>query len=172
MKDEAYLVTDTYSSKPDWNGDCDYCIIPVTLKKFAVWKRWMRHVDYMKKNDPEFAELMWLSFVDYAPTYFERTDEIEQFLWEDFDPPTSYYTLVMEEKVQELEKLIEGNEQRVSTPTANAGESAIWHECYVKHTDIQISTPALYDNYLEMAIETLEIENKNKEFLIVTLQDA
>jgi hypothetical protein len=166
--ERALLVCETYSSNEDWNGDCDYCVVPISAEKLTIMKRQMKHLEYMRENDPEFNGLLSLEFFDYSPSWVSYSDEIDDFLGADSE--RSYFTLIMGNKVEEFEKLIEGKEQRIDCAVLMVGSGWVGYECTVKHTGVRISSATLYDTYLNLALETLEIKDKVDPNILTVLQ--
>ena len=168
LNEQALLICETYSSHEDWNGDCDYCVIPISIDRLNLYKRRMRHIEYMRENDPEFRDMLSMEFFDYSPSWIAYSDEIDEFLGEDTE--RSYFTLIMGDKVAEFEKLIEGKEQRVECAVLEVGAGWLDFECIVKHTGVRITSATLYDGFLQLALETLEIKDKTDPNLITVLQ--
>lgn len=165
---QALLVCETYSSHEDWNGDCDYCVIPISVEQFKLIQRRMRHLEYMRENDPEFRDLMSLEFMDYAPLWVPYSDEIEEFLGEETE--RSYFTLLTGNMAVEFQKLIEGKEQRIECAVMEVGAGWVSYACTVKHTGVRITSATLYDTYLQLAKETLEVQDKLDSSLMTLLQ--
>lgn len=168
MSEQALLVCETYSSDENWNGDCDYCVVPISVEQFNLIKRRMKHLEYMRDNDPEFYDLLSLEFMDYSPSWVSYSDEIAEFLGEETE--RSYFTLLTGNKATEFEELIAGKEQRIECAVQEIGKGWVSYECVVKHTGVLISSATLYDNYLELAQETLEVQNKLDSSLMTILQ--
>ena len=168
MSEKALLVCETYSSNEDWNGDCDYCVIPISVRQFEIIQRRMKHSEYMRDNDPEFRDLLSLEFMDYSPSWVAYSDEIEEFLGE--EKSRSYFTLITGKNVEKFESLIAGKEQRIECAVQEVGSGWVSYSCTVKHTGVRISSATLYDTYLQLAQETLEVQDKLDSSLITLLQ--
>lgn len=167
-EEKALLVCETYSSDENWNGECDLCVIPVTADFLRLYQRKMYHYQSIKGRNSELKDLLWLTFFDYSPSWIAGTGEVYDFLGEELD--SSYFTLIMGESVEQFEKLMEGNEQRIEGSTLCVADGSVWYECYVKHTNVKISSYTLQVSIIQMALETLEIENPTDPNLIAVVK--
>jgi hypothetical protein len=71
----THLVIDTSSTNEDYNGDCDYCLVPMTAEYILYLLAYMDEVRRMHRTDDAVYSLeCW----DGSFSYFQFNDKLEE----------------------------------------------------------------------------------------------
>ena len=132
----THLIIDTSSSNEDYNGDCDFCLVQMSLQYVADLLGYIDQVAQMRKADDSVYNIeCW----DATPSYFRYNDKVETI--RDIDG-----NLINE--VPEGGPLLltaapdfdDDDFQRVECGTVQVSHNEVWWTCYVKHTNVRIET--------------------------------
>lgn len=132
----------TYSSNPDFNGDCDYAIVKLGLPGIEQIRNRMALAKSLQEHDESFV---CLEFWDPSPRYFSWFEDLEKLVDYDAladDKPVYIDAAIVRKIPEELYQLTEGG-RIVVLP-----DSVYW-ECRPKHSDyITIETIELQEEEL------------------------
>jgi len=132
----THLIIDTSSSNEYDNGDCDYCLIPMTVEYIAYLLDYMDEVCGMHRADNAVYSLeCW----DGSPVYFKSNDTLQELRDVDgdlaADVPRGESILLTAGP-----KFDEGDFQRVECQSVQILSEDVWWTAYVKHTGIRIES--------------------------------
>jgi hypothetical protein len=132
----THLIIDTWSTNDDYNGDCDYALVPLTLQYVSDLLWYMEEVGQLHKVDDNIYALeRW----DGTPSYFRFNEKLETI--KDFRgrlavkvPKGVPILLTADPRFQEEDF------QRVDCCTVQVDKNEVWWSAYVKHTNTLITT--------------------------------
>jgi len=132
----THLIMDTSSTDDNYNGDCDYAVVPMTASYVADLLWYMDEVVRLHKADDSVYNLeCW----DATPSYFRLSDRLEEIrdIYGDLavNVPRGEPILLTEDP-----KVGEEEFQRVECRTVQASVDEVWWTAYVKHTSVRIET--------------------------------
>jgi hypothetical protein len=132
----THLVIDTSSTNEDYNGDCDYALVPMTAVYVADLLWYMAEVGRLHRADDSVYDLeCW----DGTPSYFRFNDRLEAIrdIYGDLavDVPRGEPILLANDP-----RFGEEEFQRVECQTVQASVDEVWWTAYVKHTNVRIET--------------------------------
>jgi hypothetical protein len=132
----THLIIDTSSSNENDNGDCDYCLVPMTAQYISYLLNYMDEVRRMHRADNAVYSLeCW----DGSATYFQDNDRLGELRDVDGD---------LAADIQQGEPILlladpkfeEGDFQRVECQSVQILSEDVWWTAYVKHTSIRIES--------------------------------
>lgn len=132
----THLVIDTSSADANYNGDCDYALVPMTAA-YVVYLLWiMDEVVRLRRADDSVYNLeCW----DGTPTYFRFNDRLEAIRDIDgtlaVDVPSGEPILLTADP-----QFGKDDFQRVECCRVQAVGDEVWWKTYVKHTNVRIET--------------------------------
>ena len=131
-----HIMVQTSSSNDCYNGDCDYCLIPMTGQYVAYLQDYMEKTARMHEADVSVYSLeCW----DATASYFRFSEKLESIQTIDGD-------LAIDVPRGEPMLLSSGpgipdeDRQRVDCQTVRIANDEIWWTCMVKHSGIRIET--------------------------------
>jgi len=132
----TYLILDTLSSDENYNGDCDYALVPMTAIYVADLLWYMDEVVRLHKADDSVYNIeCW----DATPSYFRLNDRLEAIrdIHGDLavDVPRGDPLLLTADP-----QFKEDDFQRVDCRTVQVATDEVWWTAYVRHTDVRIET--------------------------------
>ena len=132
----THLVIDTSSTDENYNGDCDYVLVPMTPDYVEDILWYMSEVARMRRADENLYSIeLW----DATPTYFRwtlRLETVQDIYGESAaDVPRGESVLLTEDP-----RFAEEDFQEVECRTVQAAEDEVWWTAYVKHTNVRIET--------------------------------
>jgi len=132
----THLIMDTSSTDENYNGDCDYALVPMTPSYVADLLWYMDEVVRLHKADDSVYDLeCW----DSTPSYFRFNDRLEVIrdIYGDLavNVPRGDPILLTEDP-----KFGEEEFQRVECRTVQVSVDEVWWTAYVKHTNVRIET--------------------------------
>jgi hypothetical protein len=132
----THLIIDTSSTNEDYNGDCDFALVPLTPDYVADLLWYMAEVERFHRADESiYAIECW----DATASYFRWNDRLEAIrdIHGDLaiDVPRGDPILLTENPSFGEEEF-----QRVECQTVQAAEDEVWWTAYVKHTNVRIET--------------------------------
>jgi hypothetical protein len=143
------LVVKTYSSNPDYNGDCDYAVVEVTQSVVDTWLKRMSLVSGLQGFDDMLLSLDW---ADWTAGYFEWSEEVEELAEERLDTGSdigrdSEEMFVVEPAMAEA-VFPEDAMQSTESGRFRATDSYVRVDAVVKHADVQVSSCLLFEKEL------------------------
>ncbi len=132
----THLVIDTSSSNEFDNGDCDYCLVPMTAEYISYLLGYMDEVRRMRRADNGiYAIKCW----DATPSLFRLNDKFQELRDVDGDlaadvPQGEPILLTADPSFREEDF------QRVECQTVQVTNDDVWWSAYVKHTGIRIES--------------------------------
>ena len=132
----THLVIDTSSTDENYNGDCDFGLIPMDAS-YAAGLLWtMDEVTRLHRADDSVYDLeCW----DGTPSYFRFNDRLEVIrdIYGDLavDVPRGDPILLTADPMFGEEEF-----QRVECRTVQVSVDEVWWTAYVKHTNVRIET--------------------------------
>lgn len=132
----THLIIDTSSSNEYDDGDCDYCIVPMTVEYVAYLLGCMDEVRRLRRADSSVYRLKcW----DASPLFFQSNDKFQELRDVDGD---------LAADVPQGEPILltadpgfdEAGFQRVECHMANIAKDGIFWTAYVKHSNIRLET--------------------------------
>jgi hypothetical protein len=132
----THLVIDTSSTNEDYNGDCDYCLVPMTAEYILYLLGYMDEVRRMHRADDAVYSLeCW----DGSFSYFQFNDKLEELRDVDgnlvVDVPRGEPILLTADP-----QFREDDFQRVECQTVQIISEDVWWTAYVKHTNTRIES--------------------------------
>jgi len=132
----THLIIDTSSTNEDYNGDCDFALVPLTPDYVADLLWYMAEVARLHRADDSVYNIeCW----DATPSYFRFNDRLEVIrdVYGDLavDVPRGDPILLTADP-----QFKEDDFQRVECCTVQAAEDEVWWTAYVKHTNVRIET--------------------------------
>ena len=79
----THLILDTFSSNEDDNGDCDYCLVPMTAEYLS---HLLDYVDKVRRMHRADDSVYCLECWDAGPAYFQDNDKFQELRDVDGDP--------------------------------------------------------------------------------------
>ena len=132
----THLVLDTSSTNEDYNGDCDYCLVPMTAEYILYLLGYMDEVRKMHRADDAVYSLeCW----DGSFSFFQFNDKLEELRDVDgnlaVDVPRGEPILLTADP-----QIKEADFQRVECQTVQIISEDVWWTAYVKHTNTRIES--------------------------------
>jgi len=132
----THLVIDTSSTDEDYNGDCDFALVPMTPDYVEGLLWYMGEVARMcRADDSMYSIELW----DATPAYFRWNLRLEtvQDIYGDSaaEVPRGEPVLLAADPGFDREDF-----QEVECRTLQAAEDEVWWTAYVKHTNVRIET--------------------------------
>jgi len=132
----THLVIDTSSTDENYNGDCDYALVPMTPDYVEDLLWYKSEVARMHRADESLYSIeLW----DATPAYFRWNLQLEtvQDVYGDSaaDVPRGEPVLLTADPEFDQEDF-----QEVECRTVQAAEDEVWWTAYVKHTNVRIET--------------------------------
>jgi len=132
----THLVIDTSSTDENFDGDCDFALVPMTPDYVEDLLWYMSEVSRMTRADESLYSIeLW----DATPVYFRwnlRLETIQDVYGESATyVPRGEPVLLIEDP-----RFAKDNFQEVDCRTVQAGEEEVWWTAYVKHTNVRIET--------------------------------
>jgi len=132
----THLIIDTSSSNEYDNGDCDYCLVQVTVEYIAYLLGYMDEVRRLHRADDSVYSLeCW----DGSPAYFQDNDRLQELRDIDGnlagDVPRGEPILLAADP-----QFDESDFQRVECQSVQILSEDVWWTAYVKHTNIRIES--------------------------------
>ena len=132
----THLILDTSSSSPEDNGECDFCLIPMTADYIAYLLGYMDEVRGLHRIDSSVYSLeCW----DGSAAYFQDNDRLAELRDVDGNPagdvPRGEPILLTADP-----KFKEEDFQRVDCQTVQILSDDVWWTAYVRHTSIRIES--------------------------------
>lgn len=132
----THLAIDTSSTNENFNGDCDFALVPLTAAYVADLLWYMAEVARLHRADDSVYNIeCW----DATPSYFRFNERLETI--RDIhgglaaDVPRGEPILLTADP-----QFKEDDFQRVECQTVQAAEDEVWWSAYVKHTNVRIET--------------------------------
>ena len=132
----THLIVGTSSSNEYDNGDCDYCLVPMTVEYISYLLNYMDEIRRMHRADNAVYSLeCW----DGSPGYFRDNDKFGELRDVDGDlagdvPEGEPILLAVDPKFNE------DDFQRVDCMSVQILIEDVWWTAYVKHTGIRIES--------------------------------
>jgi len=132
----THLIIDTSSSNEYDNGDCDYCLVPMTAEYLKYLLDYMDEIRRMHRADNAVYSLeCW----DGSPWYFRDNDKLGEL--RDVDGDLAADVERGEPILLAVDpKFNEDDFQRVDCMSVQILSDDVWWTAYVKHTGIRIET--------------------------------
>lgn len=131
----THLLTDTVSSDPDYNGDCDLCLVPLSAKYVSYLLNWMDEVARLCRRDKNVYSIRcW----DGMPGYFRLNDKLEQL--HDINGNPVDASLDKPVLLAADPQFAERDGQRVECKAIQISNDSLWWTAHVKHTGIRIES--------------------------------
>jgi len=135
----THLVIDTSSTDENYNGDCDFALIPMAATYVADLLWYMDEVVRLHKADDGIYNIeCW----DATPSYFRSNDRMEEIrdIYGDLaaDVPRGEPILLTADPGFKEEDF-----QRVEYCRVQTTEDEVWWTTYVKHTSVRIETACI-----------------------------
>jgi len=132
----THLIMDTSSTDDNYNGDCDYALVPMSASYVADLLWYMGEVVRLHKADDSVYDIeCW----DATPSYFRFNDRLEEIrdIYGDLavNVPRGDPILLTEDP-----KFGEEEFQRVECRTVQVSVDEVWWTAYVKHTNVRIES--------------------------------
>ena len=132
----THLVIDTSSTDENYNGDCDYALVPMTPDYVEDLLWYMGEVARMCRADESLYSIeLW----DATPAYFRwnlRLETVQDVHGESAaEVPRGEPILLAADPGFDREDF-----QEVECRTVQAAEDGVWWTAYVKHTNVRIET--------------------------------
>jgi len=132
----THLIIDTSSTNEDYNGDCDYCLVPMTAEYILYLLGYMDEVSRMHRADNAVYSLeCW----DGSSLYFQFNDRLGEIRDVDGNPavdvPRGEPILLTADP-----QFKEDDFQRVECQTVQIISEDVWWAAYVKHTNTRIES--------------------------------
>ena len=132
----THLVIDTASTDENFDGDCDFALVPMTPDYVEDLLWYMGEVARMRRADESLYSIeLW----DATPAYFRWNLRLEtvQDVYGDSaaDVPRGDPVLLAADPGFDREDF-----QEVECRTVQAAEDEVWWTAYVKHTNVRIET--------------------------------
>ena len=132
----THLIIDTSSTNENDNGDCDYCLVPMTAEYVSYLLGYMDEVRRLHRSD---IDVYGIECWDASPLYFRDNDKLRTLADIDGDPvidfPRGEPILLTAEP-----QFDEDDFQRVECQTVQVSKDDAWWTAYVKHTNIRIES--------------------------------
>ena len=133
----THLIVDTSSTNEDYNGDCDYCLIPVMTPGYLSYLLgYMEEVRRLHRAD---IDVYGIECWDGSPRYFRFNDKLETLRDVDgnvaADVPRGEPILLAADP-----QFSEEDFQRVECQTVQVSKDDVWWMAYVKNTNIRIES--------------------------------
>ena len=132
----THLVIDTSSTDENYNGDCDFGLIPMAASYVADLLWYMTEVARLHRADDSVYDI---EFWDGTPSYFRFNDRLEVIrdIYGDLavDVPRGDPILLTADPMFGEEEF-----QRVECQTVQVSVDEVWWTAYVKHTNVRIET--------------------------------
>ena len=140
-----YLVVDTSSSDENYNGDCDFGLIPLTRLYVNELLQYHNLVSFLHRADRHIYNLeSW----NAAPLYFRDNDRFGSLKDVDGQPvgdiPRGEPIILNHDP-----EIADDDFQRVECQTVQVSHEEVWWAGYVKHTNIRIETAHISYKVLE-----------------------
>ena len=132
----THLILGTTSSNEFDDGDCDYCLVPMTAEYVAYLLGYMDKVRRLHRADNSVYSL---ECFDCSPRYFKDNDRLQEL--RDIDGQVALD--VLEDGPVLLTAnpgFIDDDYQRVDCQGVLFLSEDVWWTAYVKHTGIRIET--------------------------------
>ena len=135
----THLIIDTSSSNEDYNGDCDYALVPLSQDYVAELLGRMEIVGQLHRADKDVWSLeSW----DFGASYMRLNEKMETVrdIYGDLlvEVPRGEPILVAADP-----QFAEDCFQRVECQTVSVTRDSIWWNCIVKHTSVRIETASI-----------------------------
>jgi len=132
----THLVIDTSSTDENYNGDCDYALVPMPPGYVEDLLWYMGEVARMRRADECLYSIeLW----DATPAYFRwnlRLETVQDVYGESAaDVPRGEPVLLAADPGFDREDF-----QEAECRTVQAAEDEVWWTAYVKHTNVRIET--------------------------------
>jgi hypothetical protein len=132
----THLIIDTSSTDENYNGDCDFALVPHTAAYVADLLWYMAEVARLHRADDSVYNLeCW----DATPSYFRFNESLETIrdIHGDLavDVPRGEPILLTADPGFKEEDF-----QRVECCTVQVAQDEVWWTAYVKHTNVRIET--------------------------------
>jgi len=132
----THLVIDTSSTDENYNGDCDYALVPMTPDYVEDLLWYMSEVARMSRAEESLYSIeLW----DATPAYFRwnlRLETVQDACGDSAaDVPRGEPVLLTADP-----GFTEEDFQEVECRTVQAAEDEVWWTTYVKHTNVRIET--------------------------------
>jgi hypothetical protein len=132
----THLIIDTSSTDENFDGDCDYALVPMTPDYVEDLLWYMSEVARMRRADESLYSIeLW----DATPAYFRwnlRLETVQDVYGESAaEVPRGEPILLTADPGLDQEDF-----QEVECRTVQAAEDEVWWTAYVKHTNVRIET--------------------------------
>ena len=132
----THLIVDTSSTNENDNGDCDFCLVPMTAEYITYLLDYMDEVRRLHRADDAVYSLeCW----DGSPAYFQDNDRLQELRDIDGnlagDVPRGEPILLAADP-----QFDEADFQRVECQSVQILSEDVWWTAYVKHTNIRIES--------------------------------
>ena len=132
----THLVIDTSSTNEDYNGDCDYCLVPMTAAYISYMLNYMDEVRRLHRAD---NAVYGLECWDAGPRYFRYNGKLETLRDVDgniaADVPRGEPILLTADP-----QFTQEDFQCVECQSVQLLSDDVWWTAYVKHANIRIET--------------------------------
>jgi hypothetical protein len=147
----THLILDTSSTNEDYNGNCDYCLVPMTAEYILYLLGYMDEVGRMHRADDAVYSLeCW----DGSFSYFQFNDKLEDLRDVDgnlaVDVPRGEPILLTADP-----QFREDDFQRVECQTVQIISEDVWWTAYVKHTNTRIESAHVEERTLLRILRSL-----------------
>jgi len=133
----THLIIDTSSSSNEYDsGDCDYCLVPMTVEYISYLLGYMDEIRRLCRADNGvYAIKCW----DASPAYFRSNDKLQEL--RDVDGNLAGNVPRGEPLLLTTDpQFNEDDFQRVECQTVQVSKDGVWWTAYVKHTNIRIES--------------------------------
>jgi hypothetical protein len=133
----THLIIDTSSSNEDYNGDCDFCLVPLMTPGYVSYL--LAYMDEIRRLHRTDIDVYGIECWDASPAYFRFNDKMETLRDIDGNPavevPRGEPILLTA-----APRFSEEDYQRVECRTVEISKDDVWWTAYVKHSNIRIET--------------------------------
>ena len=132
----THLILGTTSSNEFDNGDCDYCLVPMTAEYVAYLLGYMDKVRRLHRADNSVYSL---ECFDCSPRYFKDNDRLQEL--RDIEGEMAGEVLPDDPVLLTANPGFSDDDyQRVDCQGVQILSNDLWWTAYVKHTGIRIET--------------------------------
>jgi len=132
----THLVIDTSSTDENYNGDCDYALVPMTPDYVEDLLWYMSEVARLRRAEENLYSIeLW----DATPVYFRWNLRLET-VQDVYGDSAAYVPRGEPVLLTEDPRFAEEDFQEVECRTVQAAEDEVWWTSYVKHTNVRIET--------------------------------
>jgi hypothetical protein len=154
----THLIIDTSSTNENDNGDCDFCLVPITAQYINYLLGYMDEVRRLHRAD---NAVYGLECWDGSPAYFQDNDKLQELCDIDGnlagDVPRGEPILLTADP-----QFGEADFQRVECQSVQVLSEDVWWTAYVKHTNIRIESAHIEKKTLLRILRSLGIARPSR----------